>query len=190
MSKLENDFFNAIYSHNLQKIEKCLDENVNIDVKNNLELTPLMIVSKKGSIELTELLIQYGADVNATTATGYSVLMNASERSDADICEYGISSFHLHCIQLLIDNGADVNAKDENGKTPLIYACLNRNLYCDENFGIVKLLVQNGADVNAKDNYGNIALDYAQNLNMEEIAKFLIENGTNQQKNHFFMHKK
>ena len=49
-------------------------------------------------------------------------------------------------VKLLIKKGADVNANDNEGKTPLMYACTFKN---NVNLEIINLLIEKGANVNA-----------------------------------------
>lgn len=60
--------------------------------------------------EIVKALIQAGADVNATTHTGQTVLMIAVREND------------INSVKLLIQAGADVNAKDVFGETALTIA--------------------------------------------------------------------
>lgn len=54
-----------------------------------------------------------------------------------------------------IKEKADIDVKDENGRTPLHLACMNKH------FEIAKILIENGADVNVIDNEGKTPLHYA-----------------------------
>ncbi|KAF8771311.1 Ankyrin repeat domain-containing protein 50 [Argiope bruennichi] len=79
-----------------------------------------------------ELLLLYGADVNARDLQGLTPLMKACRNSQA-----------VETVNLLISYGANVNAASiEDGKTALHYAVLLGNLE------IVQILVYNGAIVN------------------------------------------
>ena len=64
----------------------------------------------KGVNELLELLISYGANVNAQSHDGRSALMQA-----ADSGQLGAAAF-------LLKHGADVNAKGSDGETALMLA--------------------------------------------------------------------
>ena len=84
--------------------------------------TPLMVaaglgqvpaetrVSARASLDAVRLVLELGADVNATNDAGRTALHGAAHiRSDA-------------IVQLLIDHGAQVNAEDLRGITPLMIA--------------------------------------------------------------------
>ena len=63
-----------------------------------------------GSIEIAELLIAKGADVNAREKGGGTPLHQAT---------YGD---HVEVAELLIVSGANVNAQDDGGYTPTDYS--------------------------------------------------------------------
>ena len=60
--------------------------------------------------EIVELLVNNGADVNATHNGGGTPLHWAARKG------------HKQIVELLIANGANVNAQDEDGGTPLFHA--------------------------------------------------------------------
>ncbi|CAC5376392.1 unnamed protein product [Mytilus coruscus] len=66
-----------------------------------------------------------------------------------------------------------INAKDENGSTPLIWACLNRRK------DVVEMLMKTGADINLVDFTGNTPLQNALDSGNVEIAESLISKGAN-----------
>jgi len=75
---------------------------------------PLDYAALHGRADLADLLIAFGADMNAKdNLYGETPLHYAIE-----FAPHG----HLEVAQLLIDRGADVNVKDANGLTPLDYA--------------------------------------------------------------------
>ena len=80
--------------------------------------------SKEGNIDLTEFLIENGADINAKMAHGFTPLLYASKNG------------HHSTIELLVVNGADVDIKDKAGLTPLMH--LARNGYIDMVFNFIK----------------------------------------------------
>jgi hypothetical protein len=114
---------------------------------------------QNGNVSLAKLLIQKGADVNATDINGETALMAAASGRQTDL------------VQLLISDGADVNAKDNGGETALMDA-----VKAGQN-DIVQLLIQNGADVNAKDNSGKTPLAYAEIPAYSEIINLLKQAG-------------
>ena len=96
-------------------------------------------------MEIVELLIAEGADVNAEGIGGMTPLFAAANTIGG----------HKEIVELLIANGADVDAKDMVGRTPLHRAV------GEDHKEIVELLIANGADVNAKDAFSKTPLDVA-----------------------------
>lgn len=75
-----------------------------------------------GHDNVTELLIQSGADLNIAKYRGNTALMWAAQKGSEKI------------IQMLIEKGANMNAVDENGNSAIIFAARKGN---DELFHVV-----------------------------------------------------
>ena len=63
-----------------------------------------------GITDIVKLLAENGADINAESTSGFTVLMNASYQGNLPLVVY------------LLEIGADKTAKDEKGKTAYDYA--------------------------------------------------------------------
>ncbi|MCJ1269666.1 hypothetical protein MMC22_009558 [Lobaria immixta] len=115
--------------------------------------------------EAVQLLLNFGADVNAPTCDEcpYTALQAAARTGDIELAK------------ILIDAGADVNAPawDDPGCTALEGA-----IYEDE-IELVKILIDAGADVNAPegDEYEHTALQAAVSCQKIEVVKILIDAG-------------
>lgn len=64
--------------------------------------------------KVIEVLLQNGADVNATDHSGRTPLHTAA------------TSGYEKIVEMLIENGTCVDTKDQNGWTPLFYAAAHR----------------------------------------------------------------
>ena len=76
-------------------------------------VTPLSWTALGGKVEIVEILIEAGADVNAKNRDGATPLHAAAFMGQLEVA------------QLLLENGADVGAKTHNGDTPLDSAQTN-----------------------------------------------------------------
>jgi ankyrin repeat protein len=85
----------------------------------------------KGQIDVTRVLIEQGADVNAASEARFTPLMFAARQGSVDIGE------------LLIANGADVNQVDSTGTDALLVAVVRGHL------PFAKLVLDHGARPNA-----------------------------------------
>jgi ankyrin repeat protein len=81
--------------------------------------------------DMTQLLLQAGADPNAPSAAGPPLMWALGHNGPAS------------AVQALIQSGADVDAQDENGATPLILACLQGEA------GVTAELMKRGAKLDA-----------------------------------------
>jgi len=95
------------------------------------EILPLSYAAINNSIDVAKLLIEKGADVNATTEDGCSALMGAAWANSLEIAK------------ILIGKGADVSAIDNRGSTVLDYVV-------DQNSKIAELLKKKGAKVSQR----------------------------------------
>ena len=71
----------------------------------------------------------------------------------------------------LIKNGVDLNFCDENGKTPLIRACMKEDL------DILKILIKHTDRIDHEDKSKHTALYYATKLNNIKAVEILVQNG-------------
>ncbi len=83
---------------------------INTPANNPTKVTPLHSAAAGKHLEIAELLIKHGADINA--------------RQQNDITPLHSAAFNGHAamVKLLVDNKADVHAKTSDGKTPSDYA--------------------------------------------------------------------
>jgi len=152
--------------------------------------TPLHIAVSMLNVAMVKLLLEYGADINATDDEGYTPLhliyrsygpiwrgtrpemteLLLSRGAKLDIFS-GASLGRIDYIkQLLSENPELINAKNNSGSTPLYYAILNNQKE------MVELLVESGADVNAKNNYNQTPIKASYDRN-NEIKEYLLNHG-------------
>ena len=86
--------------------------------------TPLYLVLTSGHFEVVELLLKYGADINASGLDSDTVLHWASMRG------------YQKLVRQVLEHGANVHVKNREGKTPLQVARQD----------MVELLLQFGAE--------------------------------------------
>ncbi len=112
----------------------------------------------RGNPELVELLVKAGADVDAVTWHGMTVLELAVQYGnittiqsllDAGLKNFGIAVYiavgqeDIEILQILLNAGADIDACLENSRRTALTRAVE-----DKNITIVKFLLYSGADVN------------------------------------------
>ena len=139
-------------------VEEAIRQGADVDRKNNMGQTPLMLACAgdfRTMEEVETALLEAGADASIADNQSRTALHMASQAGNKDI------------IRLLCDNGVDVNGSDQQGKTPLIYAVENgRGEAC-------RLLLELGADKTLTDQNGHNAFDYAAANGMRDVIALL-----------------
>jgi len=157
-------------SKNSANIVKLLiDYGSDINKKiNEIGWTPLMesvfscrIITRHTQVlvntDIVKLLVQSGADLNATNECGMTALMLACVQRTHSI------------VSILIRAGANLDIADTNKYTALMHATF------ETNEAVVKDLLDSGADIHATDNNGKTALDISNIRKQLNIIR-LIEN--------------
>lgn len=129
---------------------------------------PLVFAAASAPLEIIQLFIRKGANVNAPGTSG--PLHRAAERN-------------LPCVDIvrvLLVNGADVNGRDEMSRTALhLVAEPAEGSNDSDTREIVKLLLDAGADLNAVDNRGRTPLLTASAGSKARLLKILLQHGAN-----------
>ncbi len=137
--------------------------------------TPLLWVCWKihGDItlQLIQLLLWQGSDVNATDDEGWNSLHY--------LCRYHHFGNLKEAINILLKEGIDVNAKTANGFNALHLLCCYQA--CDKLEHGVRLFLEAGIDVNAKTSKGFTALHFIcrnyPHSNLKNILELMLEYG-------------
>ena len=161
-----NKLFQAAQSNKFKEVKEILELNTELaNNENNEGLTPLGYAAHFGNKESVQILLQYGADVNAVSHSKIPYIPSNTALHAAIAGERNID-----VIRLLIKNGARTNILDSNGQTCLHSAAFHNN--SDE---IIKLLIENDAPLQVKDNEGKTAYDIAREQGNEQISVLLRE---------------
>ncbi|MFD2718418.1 formyltransferase family protein [Hymenobacter monticola] len=113
------ELLQAIDAGDEKQVEAVLPYVPDLEVRTRQGWTPLMKAAYANHLPIAKALLAAGADVNATTKKGTSVLMYAKTAA--------AQSGNLALVEYLLLTGADVNAKDITGKSVLDYAELEGN---------------------------------------------------------------
>jgi ankyrin repeat protein len=194
-------FYATLYA-DLKITELLLTNKSN--VKDNPEL--LHIAVKNECIEIVEVLLEHGVDVNTTDECGRTALhCTALDEDGGFFLDKGPDiNVKGEIAKLLLSRGANVNARTKKGTTTLhaatqvgyvkvVQAVLEYNadvnctvntdvtpLHIAANKGhleIVELLLKFGADIDRKDEYGRTALHIASEEGHEQIVIAVLEHG-------------
>ena len=167
-AKAVDSIFAAIKLNDIQAVKNHISSGLNLNTVCEDGYSPLHraveghsdTVWETKNLDIIELLLEKGADVNGKDDNHYTPLH---------------LSLNSNISKLLIDHGADVNVKDCSGGTPL------HSIIFEEDKDLVALLITNGADLNSMNEDGQTPLDYLTSAELEgvtaEIAVLLRKHG-------------
>ena len=151
---------------------------------------PRQATDRHSVLDLIELLLAKGADVNAklktatltrnhtpgegTLGDGATPLMRAAKHGD------------YRAVEILLKHGADVSMKQRQGSTALLFACgfgRGQSAFAEDVgteadlFKAVQLLVEHGADVKVNNDQGGTVMHFAAQAGFNSVVKYLAAKG-------------
>ncbi|KAK7114437.1 ankyrin repeat domain-containing protein 50-like isoform X2 [Littorina saxatilis] len=181
----------AVESSQRSVLEVLLGWGADVQLTDNVGITPLYAAVKGDNCGMVRQLIDAGCDVNIGSQD-HAPLFLAARRGFQEIvqilCEagcykdiankYGVTPLYeaaltgqnniLHC---LIDQGCDIDKYDMYNVSPLQAAVTMGNTEC------VKMLVQAGACLKWRNKQGKCAVQLALELGKNDIVEFFLKSG-------------
>jgi ankyrin repeat protein len=176
-------------TNHVKVVQLLLQAGCNANAHSSSGATPLHVAAMAGSIDIAQVLLQHGADVNASSGDpprGGTPLNFAAGRGNMDFVRWALQqgaaltwpdlynavlNNHTEMVGLMLRSGADVNAA-----TPFNYSSLHssaRNNFID----ITRQLIHSGANVNLQDDAGETPLILATRHGHIDAARMLIAAG-------------
>ena len=181
-----------------------IEEGANLDLGDRTGMTPLYaavdmhtlgstfgrpdppITVIDGSVDVVKLLLEYGANPNATLKT--RILKRVYNAGDARLGEGATAlmraarSGDVGIMRLLLQHGANPALQQKNGNTPVLLAASlsTKGNYPDRGseesaIEAIRLCLERGLDINAANATGDTALHLA--VNSSAMIRFLAANG-------------
>lgn len=135
---LELGLLSAVEANDPTTAVSLIKQGADVNKRGPLNLTLLMVAAGRGYVQMTQLLLDAGADVHVVdSVTGASPLHKAAQSGVVDVA------------RLLLDHGAFLNLQSAIvGHTPLIDAVWSKKP------AMVKFLLDRGAIINIKGHHG------------------------------------
>ena len=144
-----------------------IDGGADIDLVSEINgKTALLLASELGDLEMVQVLVGNGADIQMRDNLGQTALHLATRFGQESV------------VKALLDAGASIDIRDAGeGMTPLSISSLQGDV------AITKLLVSNGADIEARSASGHTPFSFATsmesyvNVGGDELIRYLAELG-------------
>ncbi|XP_067685768.1 ankyrin-3-like [Haliotis asinina] len=168
--------------------------SVDINSKDHIETTPVLLAAYHGEIKVFDILVKNGADLTAVDECGDNILHCACRGGSVEITNrilmqnivdinskgdegmtpvlMAASEGEREVFDFLVTQGADLLVTDEDGQTILHHACYGGNMEI-----VNYILIQNIVDINSKDDNGVTAVLVAASLGNREVFDFLVRQG-------------
>lgn len=124
--------------------------------------TPLLIAAYLGNSKMADLLLSYGADIEAQDMLGDTSLFRA------------LSEDHDDLALDLVARGADLNKANKVGETPFMMAARSADVTT-----LKKVLATGKGELEAVDGRGRTALHHAVEMKSQANVEMLLEAGAN-----------
>ena len=191
---------NVIDFSDFENLENLLNQNLPAYIANEEKKKAMKVLFEKGipfnpdcfsfqisknNLEICELFVKAGMDVNERDSAGTPFLCDAARTGKKDMVQWllekgaeidavsqdrGYSAVmdavwksNKEIVELLVSKGANLNFVSRDGQTALILATGSGN------FDICRILAENGADPTIKDRMGMSSIDYATLFKKENI---------------------
>lgn len=151
------DIYSAILNESYETVRASLASGVSPNAYNPAGLTPFHAAARQNNVQIIQLLINNGAEVDIQSQT----------KTDG-----GQTALHIaaalgnrQAVDRLLRNGADPNIRADDGDTALHNAVINNDL------SIVRRLINGGADTELENNSGQMVADMARGPEVSRALK-------------------
>jgi hypothetical protein len=116
----DEDFIELCAEGTLEEVQAAVDAGASVTAGNDYGLTALLAAAMwNNDVDVIEVLLEAGAEVNAKDNDGRTALM------------WAVRNCNTEAVSALLDAGAGAKARDSDGKTALMLA-EERKGYCPE----------------------------------------------------------
>ena len=151
-SLFNENYVQAVKNNDTEGVKLFIEAGFSASAMDGSGTPVLSLAVRERHIEMVSVLLDSGADVNATSRDrNYTALMDAAQIGEVKIAK------------LLLENVADPNTQGKDGQTALILAVGRQDV------DVIAYLLQNCADCHLKDSMGMSALDYVNLFRNEKI---------------------
>ncbi len=141
------------------EIVQFIESSADIESKDDLGRTPLLVAAWNGNLATTGELLTRGANIETVDPSGFTPLACAAE--------FG----HIDVVKLLLSKGAKRMVKNADGADALMIAAGNNQV------SVVKLLLAEGFSVKGENVKGNTAVHGAAAMGWPELLEMLLKAG-------------
>lgn len=152
----------ACFQGRHEVVSLLLDRKANVEHRAKTGLTPLMEAASGGYVEVGRVLLDKGADVNATPVP--------SSRDTA--LTIAADKGHVRFVELLLCKNAQIEVKNKKGNSPLWLAANGGHL------AVVELLHNRHADIDSQDNRKVSCLMAAFRRGHVKVVKWMVHHVT------------
>ncbi|HTM10726.1 MAG TPA: ankyrin repeat domain-containing protein [Verrucomicrobiae bacterium] len=156
-SRSDEELRRAAIKGEPERVKEFLMRGANVRYRHG-GWTVLMFAAREGHVDIVRLLLDSGADPNATSDNKYD-----GARPLTIAAEHG----NVEVIKLLLSRGADVNGRNAHGDTALMYGAQYNHV------DVAKVLLNANADTQLVDHDGDTALMIAQRMNHPQMVILL-----------------
>ena len=166
LSPMSQDLFKTIRQGDLDQVKKLIEKHPESLKIRQRSIYPLHFAVRLGKIDIVELLISKGADVNIFNKK----ISEFAPREFTPVTE-AIRINHIEMIKMFVKHGADVHKTTSLGESYLHFAAfLNRR-------EIARYFIDSGVDVNIKKKGDLTPLHIASVTGYKDVAELLLEKG-------------
>lgn len=193
-----NDLQKAVYHHDTAKLNAILKADPERANERNEFGTPIICMTLSiGDVQAVKILLDHGADVNATDGAGMTLLDRALSREHyrfhpeiikllisrharaghpGAVLQGAAAKGDIEIMRMLLDEGLDVNSSNGGGFLANQGTALHSAAWANK-AEMVEFLIARGAEVDAVDNEGRTPLHKAAVSGGKEAAVILLAHG-------------